>query len=127
MALIVCPECQGKVSSTCDVCPHCGYRLSPSRGRAIFKCSEPQFGSWIRWTCKIVDVATEKVLAKFSQGDSFVMNVDKEMVVQTSIFGFFEKPIVKLLPGQTKEIIISARMGHVEVQEIIVSGDLDTD
>ncbi|MCR4562875.1 MAG: zinc ribbon domain-containing protein [Bacilli bacterium] len=27
MALINCPECGEKVSDTCDVCIHCGYRL----------------------------------------------------------------------------------------------------
>ncbi len=29
MALLNCPECGGKVSSTAKTCPHCGYEMSP--------------------------------------------------------------------------------------------------
>ncbi len=29
MALIRCPECDGKVSQNAETCPHCGKKLSP--------------------------------------------------------------------------------------------------
>ena len=32
MALIQCPECEGKVSDQAPVCPHCGFPLSSSHG-----------------------------------------------------------------------------------------------
>lgn len=28
MALIICPECDGKVSDKANICPHCGYPIS---------------------------------------------------------------------------------------------------
>lgn len=28
MALIKCPECSNLVSDTCDVCIHCGFKLT---------------------------------------------------------------------------------------------------
>ena len=31
MSLITCPECGGKVSTTADACPHCGWRLDKAR------------------------------------------------------------------------------------------------
>ena len=30
MSLIRCPECKQAVSDTISVCPHCGYKISPS-------------------------------------------------------------------------------------------------
>ena len=34
MALILCPECQQKVSDKASQCPHCGFRLSPAAQNA---------------------------------------------------------------------------------------------
>ena len=34
MALILCPECQQKVSDKASQCPHCGFRLSPAAENA---------------------------------------------------------------------------------------------
>lgn len=28
MSIIKCPECKGKVSSSAEICPHCGYKIS---------------------------------------------------------------------------------------------------
>lgn len=37
MALISCPECQAKISSDAEACPHCGRRRrEPSGGRSVF-------------------------------------------------------------------------------------------
>jgi len=33
MALLICNECQGKVSSDADCCPHCGHRAQLEEGR----------------------------------------------------------------------------------------------
>ena len=61
MSMVNCPECDGKVSTLAEVCPHCGYPLKPqkaqdeeyvlSRGSGV----ESQFAStlrvfaWITW------------------------------------------------------------------------------
>lgn len=47
MALIQCPECEGKVSDKASACPHCGYPISPlpsvKRGRPANKTSVAPF------------------------------------------------------------------------------------
>jgi hypothetical protein len=40
--LVSCPECQGKVSTEADTCPHCGYRMN-RKPEAEPKPSLPQF------------------------------------------------------------------------------------
>lgn len=47
MALIKCPQCEGKVSSTADACPKCGYKITEEdrqkaldRAKAIAECLE---------------------------------------------------------------------------------------
>ena len=34
MALVNCPECKGKLSTTAPTCPHCGFRPAPSQRRS---------------------------------------------------------------------------------------------
>lgn len=52
MALIRCPECGNEISSTCDYCVHCGYRLkksSPKVSQAIAcRCHAP---GWLTFFC----------------------------------------------------------------------------
>lgn len=35
MALIKCPECSNLVSDTCDVCIHCGFKLTKKTSEKI--------------------------------------------------------------------------------------------
>lgn len=32
--IVSCPECNGKVSTTAEKCPHCGHRINPARPAA---------------------------------------------------------------------------------------------
>lgn len=48
MAIIMCPECGGKVSDTLDACPHCGYR---------FKETESSYSSVKKYQSKQVVLA----------------------------------------------------------------------
>ena len=33
MSMVNCPECDGKVSTLAEVCPHCGYPLKPQKAQ----------------------------------------------------------------------------------------------
>ncbi len=51
MALVKCPECGKEISSTCDYCVHCGYRLrsAPKKIQAIaYRTSTP---GWLTFFC----------------------------------------------------------------------------
>ena len=45
MSLITCPECGGKVSTTADACPHCGWRLDKIKAAARARL-EKEKESW---------------------------------------------------------------------------------
>ncbi|MCK5783399.1 MAG: hypothetical protein KAH06_03060 [Desulfobacterales bacterium] len=36
MALIHCPDCKKKVSTTASACPHCGYRMYSEKGTPLY-------------------------------------------------------------------------------------------
>lgn len=38
MAIILCPECKGKVSDKADVCPHCGFPISKTKNESENEC-----------------------------------------------------------------------------------------
>ena len=40
MALIKCPECRKDISNIAVTCPHCGYKLKSTPGKAIFRIAE---------------------------------------------------------------------------------------
>ena len=122
MALITCPECGKHISDTCESCPHCGFRLKAKKGKGIFKCAEPQWGSIIRWNCFLKDARTKKEIARFRQGESFVYEVDHPVEIEISMSkGFIGKPIVKLQPGDKKEFYIAVRWSSVTVKEVDLS------
>ena len=59
MAIIICPECGGKVSTTLDSCPHCGFKINSnlknSGTEREFKCvinikrEHRQIGKIVPW------------------------------------------------------------------------------
>lgn len=47
MALIKCPECGKEVSTSADVCPHCGFPIKKSLSENNKNCPEPLNSSWM--------------------------------------------------------------------------------
>lgn len=45
--IVSCPECNGKVSTTAEKCPHCGHRINPPKSAPA---SQPQVNVDVKQT-----------------------------------------------------------------------------
>ena len=84
MALISCPECGQKVSDQAKVCIHCGYPLGPRNFTVKVKTpKDEQVIVKIPWV--FTDLNTGKVLARVSQNQVAVFEVDKPTRIECRI------------------------------------------
>lgn len=49
MALMECPDCEGKFSSTAAACVHCGYDMTPHHAHERWTKKHPLERGWIVW------------------------------------------------------------------------------
>ena len=57
MAMTVCSECKGQVSTTAPSCPHCGALFTPPRVSVTVHDIEMPFGSMVTFLVKLAIAA----------------------------------------------------------------------
>ena len=118
MALIKCPECNKEVSDKASSCPHCGYPLLVSEGKAIFKCERTSYTGMttiVPMTVKIFN--GETLLATTKMGGMVAIPVKEKITVNVKVTNFFGNPTVTLYPGKTTFInIIPTTWGRIALQ-----------
>ena len=120
MALIMCPECGGKVSDTCEQCPHCGFRIKKQFGKAVFRTSIQTKMSFWGKQCEITNAETKERLALLNGGDVFVLDVKEDMKVKISDEEFFNETVC-LHSDENVEINIFFSYLGLEVKKSLLS------
>lgn len=78
MSLIICPECEGKVSDKADLCPHCGYLIN----KKVQKLYNVRFGKAaskvkaISKICQITNMSIEDIKKLVDNNDIIISNID---------------------------------------------------
>ena len=79
MALISCPECGKKVSSSAKVCPDCGYPIAQCSSKVKIKIAEGLLG-----TVKVWDANAKCVLATCKCGEIVEIDIKRETLISFS-------------------------------------------
>lgn len=118
MSVLKCPECGGMVSSTCDACPHCGYRIKPKVGKAIFRCARNQGIYQTRFKVDIRDETKGVLIHQMTQDDIWSMPVTRVMKLSIHVHAFFGTEYVTVKPGEDVEIYVNTRFSYIEVKVV---------
>ncbi len=143
MALVICPECQERVSSQAPHCPKCGYPINDSTPPRTIVVEKGSGGAWVLSGCLLVVLVVGGLLA-LGLGLPFIQKVreaNARVAEEQRVLGkwkqldgalsleFFsdgtlreERPLnkgkgtYKLLPGRRMDLKIEGVLwGHNEV------------
>ena len=100
MALITCPECGGKVSSTLSSCPHCGYVLSSEEKEKLV--SDKKYVINIKRVGRVIGKVIawhiyldNKKLGEINNNGLFSFTVDKPGTYDIAVYHPFDAPDTK--------------------------------
>lgn len=102
MALITCPECGGKVSSTASACPHCGYVFSEEEKEKLI--SSKKYIINVKRVGRVIGKGVEwhiyldgKKLGEINNNGLFSFTVEKPGKYEVIVYHPFDAPDTKPL------------------------------